>query len=258
MSRKKAIARRHERHRNRIRRTARYVAGHLAYVVLGAAFLLAAVAVIASAQHIPSSAADSSNAAKSNSDWIHLSSKSPSAIIAAARKSALFRVNRSGNGDYLKDLSHLENPVFVRALRRPGSVVMPDYYVIPIDDVSGKAVAAAELELNKSHTAIQVVAIITYASPRPHGQLAHVSMATAITDVSRQQHTRIKVGASATLVYFPVDATLLETGQIVWKSGGISPSDPIWLIPGADGQDHVVGTDGRAYMENDLPIMKQP
>lgn len=36
-----------------------------------------------------------------------------------------------------------------------------------------------------------------------------------------------------------------------------NPADPIWLVPGADGQDHIVGADGRAYYLKDLPIAAQ-
>jgi hypothetical protein len=258
MSRKKAIVRRHERRKSRIKRATTFLLGNLVYAILGGAILLFATAVIASVQHIPSSVADSPNATKPNANWIPLTSKSPKAIIAAARKSALFNVDRSGNGDYLKDLSHLENPILVRAIHTPGSIAMPDYYVIPIDDASGAIIAAAQLELNKAHSAIQVSAIITYPSPRPHGHLAQVSMATAMTNVSRQQHAPMKAGATGTLVYFPVDASLQETGKIVWKGGGEDPTDPVWLIPGANGQNHVVGTNGYVYAMSDLPIMKQP
>lgn len=94
MNRKKAIARRQERRKSRIKRATMFLLGNLVYAILGGAILLCARAVIASVQHIPSSAADSPNATKPSGDWIPLTSKSPSAIIAAARKSALFNVNR--------------------------------------------------------------------------------------------------------------------------------------------------------------------
>lgn len=262
MSRKKATARRQERRKSRMKRAAKLLVGHLAYVVLGGAILLFVVAVIASAQHIPAGAAESQHAVQMGNDWIPLVSKSPAAIIAAARKSALFTADRSGNGDYLKDLSHLENPIVVHAYQpapyRAHGVAMPDYYVIPIDDASGAIVGAAELELNQPHNAIRVTAIVTYSSPRPHGRIAQISMAVATVDVSRQHHTRLKPNAAARLVYFPVDAYLQETGKIVWKGGGEYPADPIWLIPGADGKDHIVGTDGRVRYASELPIMKQP
>jgi hypothetical protein len=258
MSRKKVTARRHEHRKRKLERAARFLVGNLVYVVLGGAILLFAGVVIASAQHIPFSAASSQSPAQTSDGWIRLTSKSPSAIIAAARKSSLFTADRSGNGDYLKDLSHLENPVLVRAYQPAGSVPMPDYYVIPIDNAAGSVVGAAELELNKPHTAIQVTAIVTYSAPRPHGYMARVNIGAAIADVSQQRHAHMKAGATAMLVYFPVDARLQEAGKIVWSGGGEYPADPIWLIPGTDGSNYIVGVDGIARHASDLPIMKQP
>jgi hypothetical protein len=233
--------------------------GNLVYVVLGGAALLFAAILIAAAQHIPPSAAsDTSATTNYSSGWIPLKSTSSSAIIAAARQSTLFNVNRKGSGDFLKDLSHLEAPVLVRALQTPGSVVMPDYYIIPIDNATGKMVGAAELELNASHTSIQVTSIVTYTSAHPHGQVSQVAKSAALMDLANQRRVAVRSGAQPQLVYIPIDAAALETGEVVWNGGGTSPTDPVWLIPGADGQNHLVGADGHAYEMSSVPVMKQP
>ncbi|HEY7341875.1 MAG TPA: hypothetical protein VH591_13415 [Ktedonobacterales bacterium] len=232
--------------------------GNLVYVVLGGAVLLLAAILIVAAQHIPpSTASDTSANTSYNSGWIPLSSNSSSAVIAAARQSTLFNVNRKGSGDFLKDLSHLETPVLVRALQVPGSVVMPDYYIIPIDDAAGKMVGAAQLELNASHTSVQVTSIATYTSAHPHGQVSHLAKSAALTDLSNQRRVELRSGAQPQLVYIPIDAAALESGQVVWNGGGLSPTDPVWLIPGADGQNHIVGADGHAYDMSSVPVMKQ-
>jgi hypothetical protein len=167
-------------------------------------------------------------------------------------------VNRTGKGDFLKDLSHLEAPVLVRALQTPGSIVMPDYYIIPIDNAAGKMVGAAELELNASHTSVQVTSIVTYTSAHPHGQVSHIAKSAALTDLASQRRVALRSGGQPQLVYIPIDAAALETGEIVWNGGGTSPTDPVWLIPGADGQNHIVGADGHAYEISSVPVMKQP
>jgi hypothetical protein len=266
VSHKKALGRREARRKIKFQRLTRATVGSLAYVFLGGAVLFLAAVIVLASRQLPATTAQSSSAlatraaatSAAQGGWIRLTAKTPGAIIAAARKSSLFNVNRSGNGDYLKDISHLETPVLVRAVRVTGSASMPDYYVIPIDDTSGKMVGAAELALNPTGTAIQVTSIITYTHPRPHGQLAQISATMALADVASQQHVALRAGAQPQLVYIPIDATLLETGQITWNSGGTYPGDPAWLIPGADGKDLVVGTDGRAYFVANLPIMKQP
>lgn len=266
MGHKKALGRRQTRRKIKFKRLTRAAVGNLAYVFLGGAVLFLAAVVVLASRQFPATTAQSSSASATQAaatsaaqdGWIRLNAKTPGAIIAAARKSSLFNVNRSGNGDYLKDISHLETPVFVRATRAAGSAPMPDYYVIPIDDASGKMVGAAELALNPTATAVHVTSIVTFTHPHSHGHLAQMSAATAVTDVASQQHIAMRSGAQPQLVYIPIDASLLETGQITWNGGGMYPADPVWLIPGADGKDHVVGTNGRAYFVAALPIMKQP
>ncbi len=259
MGQSRTPARRRGRRRSRVERVAKALLGNLVYVVLGGAVLLFVAILVAAAQHLPSSVASDTNATTNySSGWIPLSSNSSSAIIVAARKSMLFNVNRKGNGDYLKDLSHLETPILVRALQAPGSIVMPDYYIIPIDNAAGQVVGAAQLELNASHTSVQVTSIATYTSPHPHGQISLVAKSAALTDLSNQRRVALRSGAQPQLVYIPIDASALETGQVIWNGGGTSPTDPVWLIPGADGLNHIVGADGHAYDLSSVPVMKQP
>lgn len=265
MGHKKVSARRQARRKVKKERIVKALAGNIAYVVLGGAVLLFAVALVVATQHIPSGTAEGSDAAtqvaataNAGSGWITLSSNSSSGVIEAARKTTLFTVNRSSGGDYLSDLSHLELPVFVRAIHPAGSVVLPDYYIIPIDDASGQMVGAAELALNPTHTAVQLTAIITYTTPRPHGEITRGGKALALSALASQRHVAMRRGAHPRLVYLPIDASALQTGQITWNGGGQYPADPVWLISGADGHDYVVGSDGHAYAMSDLPVMKQP
>ena len=186
--------------------------------------------------------------------WIPLRSESAADIIAAARQSPLFTVDRSGNGDYVKDLSHIGTPVFVRALHAVNAPSLPDCYVIPVHDGTGMTMAAAELEINSPHTAILVMAIVTYSKLHPHDTITRLSLPDALTAVESQHHTALRGGARAQLVYFPVNAYSQATGKIMWVAGGEYPADPLWFIPGADGQDHIVGADGHVYYANQLPI----
>jgi hypothetical protein len=192
--------------------------------------------------------------------WIALRSQTPADIIAAARQSTLFRVDRSGNGDYVKDLSHLGTPKLVLALRTTGwtAETMPDFYLIPIHGSTGATIATAELSLNSTHTAIQVVAIITYTNPLPHDTIGRMSMSQSVSDVTAQRHVALRSSAQPQLVYFPVNTISQQTGKIIWLNGGESPADPLWMIPGADGKNYVVGLDGHAYSTTELPLVAAP
>lgn len=261
MGRRKLLARRQDRQGAKRKRVAKSLIGNLAYLLLAVAVVFFAVVIILATRHGPSSTPESDAAAQATSDagngWITITSDSPEAIIAAAHKTTLFNVNRSNGGDYL-DISHLEAPVYVQALHTAGSISSPDYYIIPVDDTTGAMVGAAELALNPTHTAIQLTSIITYSSPRPHSQLSLVEQSTALANLSTQKRISLRTGAQPQLIYVPIDSTALETGEITWDGGGLFPADPIWLIPGADGKDYVVGSDGHAYDMSSIPIMKQP
>lgn len=260
MGRKKLLARRQERQNAKKKRSIRSWMGNLAYGLLALAVILFAIVVVAAVGH-GSPSTDTSDAAAATADagngWISITSDTPDAIIVAAHKTTLFNVNRSTDGDYL-DISHLEAPVLVRALSAVGSDSMPDYYVIPVDDTSGAIVGAAELALNSTHTAIQLTSIITYSEPRPHGQMPQMGMSVAESILSAQSHTTLRSGTQPQLVYVPIDASALESGEVTWNGGGLYPADPVWLIPGADGQNHIIGADGHAYAMSSVPVMKQP
>jgi hypothetical protein len=185
---------------------------------------------------------------------IHLRSQSPTDIIAAARQSPLFRVDRSGKGDYLKDISQLGRPQLVQALHGVGKIVAPDFYVIPIFDGAGATVAAAELELDANHTTIDVVAIVTYKQPYAHDMLTHTSAEAAARSVQAQRRIGWRASAQPRLVYIPFDPVARQTGRIVWTAGGGSPAEPVWAVPGTDGRDYIVGIDDHVYAMSDLPL----
>jgi hypothetical protein len=184
-----------------------------------------------------------------------LASQSQADIIAAARKSTLFKVDRSGNGDFVKDLSRLGTAQLVQALHVAGKASASDYYDIPIHDSSGANIAVAQLQLDSAHSSIIVAAITTYAQPLPHDTLTKMSATQAVSAVQAKSGVSLLQGQQPRLVYFPGDHVAQATGKITWVAGGEMPYDPIWAVPGADGKDHVVGTDGQVYTTDQLPLL---
>jgi hypothetical protein len=186
--------------------------------------------------------------------WIPIKSQSAGDLIAAARQSELFNVNCPAEGDCIQDLSHLGTPAFVHVIGAKTSDNLPDLYLLPILDPSASSLGVAILRLNTSHTAIMVGDIVTYPSPLPNGAVSKTKSVDAIAAVQAQRHTQPAAGKNLELVYFPIDYTAWTTGKITWTAGGQFPYDPIWLVHGADGHDYIVGTDGRVYTPQDLPL----
>lgn len=253
--------------RSRARRL-RVLLGNASFVLLGLAVCALLAAVVGAARQVPVSSAASNGAppapagaAQSTSPdgWIAVGSTSPAGLIAAARQSALWQEDSASTGDHAHDFTRLGTPVFVRAVQPTdgtGGVRAPDFYVVPILDGHGAATDAAELELNAAHTAVHVVAIVTYTQPRQTGHIESITASNALTTLQGKAHTHERAGASPQLVYFPADTTTLAMGPNQWTGGGDYPADPMWVIPGADGQSHFIGDNGQVYLGRELPIQR--
>ncbi|HEV8191160.1 MAG TPA: hypothetical protein VGP82_06710 [Ktedonobacterales bacterium] len=183
-------------------------------------------------------------------EWIPLTSSAPAAVLAAIKQSTLFNLNCPPGGDCQQDLTHLGTPTLVTELRTPTTTRATDFYIMPILDAAGDVTAVAAAELNAAHTALQVAGISGNGPRWPN----LVTAAGAIAVVQAQHHTGLRSGTHPHLVWMPFDTSALETGRIVWSAGGKGPQDPVWLVPGTDGNDHVVGTDGRAYYLRQIPL----
>jgi hypothetical protein len=68
-----------------------------------------------------------------------------------------------------------------------------------------------------------------------------------------QSHVRLESGARPYLIYAPIDYAAVATGK--WNGGG-AWGTPLWLVPGADGQNRVVADDGKVYLPAQLPLRK--
>ena len=253
------------RTRGQLRRGVSGLLGSGAFVLLGLSILALAAVIAFATTHAPIKQLNSgapagvgaASQSSGNGDWIPLRSTSARDIVAAARKSQLFLQRSNGSGDHVTNLAHLGTPILVTALQPPGANAgtYPDFYVLPILDNKGMVTDAAELQLNAKHSAIHVIAIVTYSQPHAQGAIQRVTPTAAQGAVRSQRHVTIQTDAAPTLIYFPGDPISQETGQVVWTGGGEFPADPIWLVRGADGSEYVVGTDGKVYDISQLPMI---
>jgi hypothetical protein len=193
--------------------------------------------------------------------WIPLQGQSAADVLAAVRKAPLVQLVSStpATSDGSVDLSHLGSPVLVlayHASNSDGREDAPDFYEIPAMTPSGVITNLIDAELNPAHTAI-FVGSISGTDPTTHwpGQL--IPLAQAVQIVQAERHTGLRAGEHAQLIYFAAyNTSAIEAGQLTWSAGGGGPQNPIWLIPGADGHDYFVGTDGKSYTQAQLPLAR--
>ena len=232
----------------------------LALAVVGLLVSVAYIATTSSATPIADATGQASVAppATTGDAWIPLHSQAPGDIIAAARQSPLFAESRADAGDHVHDLSRLGRPVYVRALRPAGvtATQVPDFYIVPILNPAGATTDAAELALNPSHTALQVIAIVTYTASRPNGAVPAQHADQAIHAVASQRQEAPQAISQPYLVYFPLDPAWQTSpnSQPTWTAGGALPADPLWFVTATDGKQYLAGNDGQLYTTSQLPI----
>lgn len=239
-------------------------AGNAVFLLLGLAVigLLASVILVvartASALGTGAEGTVATPAPSTGDEWIPLRSQSPADILAAARSGALLRESRDGSGDHVDDLSRLGPPVLVVALRPAGvsAAQVPDFYVIPVLSQASAATDAIELALNPAHTAVQEIAIVTYATPRANGSIAMLGADHALQAVASQRQVAAAAMSRPYLVYFPMDPQwqTSQSGQPTWTAGGALPADPIWLVPTTRGGPYLAGNDCKVYTTSQLPL----
>ncbi|MGZ3677045.1 MAG: hypothetical protein ACXWQR_00575 [Ktedonobacterales bacterium] len=193
--------------------------------------------------------------------WIPFRSQSAADVLAAVRQAPFLQLVSSAppSSDGYTDLSHLDSPELVLAYhvnKSGGSVDASDYYEVPAMTPSGTVANLISAELNSSHTAISVGSV-SGSDPTKHwpGRLVPPTQAVQIVQVDR--HTGLRAGEHAQLIYLAAYDTLSAydiPGHLTWNAGGGGPQNPIWLIPGADGHDYFVGTDGKSYTQAQLPL----
>ena len=183
--------------------------------------------------------------------WIPLTSTAPGVVLAAMKQTWIFNIDLNDGGDHINDLSHLGTPLLVRGLSTVGHT-NPDFYVLAIMDANGLVTDTGIFELNDNHTALRFTAI---SGVTPRHAVAQQTSAAAVAAVRNQRHVSPRPAASPYLIYISsINASDLETGKIVWHAGGLGATDPLWLVPGSDGQNYIYGNDGKVYAQREIPM----
>lgn len=188
--------------------------------------------------------------------WVKVKSPTTADVMTAVRCTPMFQNASVGNDLIARAMhtGHLAAPVLVKAYRH--DVGLADIWIVPVVNQNNLPLAMLAFDYDESAQELRAgefaavtgnMFYVTHAFPA-------ISSNVAVAAVSTQQHAAMAISHSAELVYFPADTDGLTTGKQQWQGGGTSFLDPIWRIPGADGQWHYVDHNGRTHLSAELPV----
>lgn len=188
------------------------------------------------------------------SPWIPLASTSNADLIAAARDT-LPQNFQGGDSFDITASSPAGTPALVRALRNSEFPHLNDVAVVPFLVGSGSVDVA--LQLNTTDTAFQSAGMFA-GSERSQGVIWAYTKAQAISALGAQRHVALAAGFQPILVYWTLNAEDIETGAVTWNAGLMGPSDPFWLLRGANGVYYILANNGRIYALSEMPLHTLP
>lgn len=188
------------------------------------------------------------------SEWIPLASTSPTDLVAAARDT-LPKTFEGGDSFDITASSPAGTPALVRALRNKEFPHLDDYAVVPF--LVGGGSVDVELALNSAHSAFQPSTILA-GSTRPQGIIWAFSESQAVSALAAQRRVALASDFKPILVYWTVNFSDIQTGAITWNAGLIGPSDPFWLLRGANGVYYILANNGRIYALSEMPLHTLP
>ncbi len=194
--------------------------------------------------------------------WIHINSTAPGDVLAAVRSSSLYQeadAAQSPLGDALRN-DALGAPVLVHAFHpAPGQT---DVWVVPVHPSAGgspQTVALLDFAYDAANSRIRALSVAgpfvpsdpEYGKPFPQISVEHARAALLAA-----RGSAVASSAAPELIYFPADLARIASGSrpTGWTAGGQFPDLAVWRIAGADGQDYIVGTDGKALAASALPL----
>lgn len=188
--------------------------------------------------------------------WSKLRSTQSADVLNAIKCTPMFQNAQSGSdliGEALRKGS-LAAPYLVKPYRRDSGLAQ--VWVVPVVDQNQIPLALlsfiydpAQQSLRESEFAA-VTGNMFYATHH----FPAVTPVLASSSVVTGHHVQMLAGRAPELVYFPGDFEGFKAGKHHWNSGGTTPIDPVWRVPGADGHWHYVDHDGKAHLNNEIPV----
>ncbi len=131
------------------------------------------------------------------------------------------------------------------------------HWLLPEYDASGHLAQMVDFVYDYPHEVVRFAyaGSIFPGDPRYGNPFPYLSMEQATAPLKQQRDLNAKADPAPELVFLPLDIGVPEKpGRAYnWRGGGAVPSDPIWLVAGADGRDDLIGEDKRIYTLHDIP-----
>jgi hypothetical protein len=228
-----------------------------------ALFLVAAVTAFALVLAARSPSHQAAPATGNTPEWVNLPSTAPADVTSAARSTQLYQeIVASAQTQLGKALAGgtLGTPVLVHAYHpAPG---MTDVWVVPVlDGSSGSQQVVALLDFaydapNHRIRATSFAGPFVPGDPEYEQPFPRYTTSQAMSHFASARVATIAPTAQPELVYFPADLDKISgtNATIHWTGGGQFADLAVWRIPAANGQDYLVGMDGRVYADSELPL----
>jgi hypothetical protein len=132
-----------------------------------------------------------------------------------------------------------------------------DHWVVTVRNSTGVEIGILDYVYDSANNRIR---FSSYAVLTPQdAQYGHAFPLFSANSLETQVHAArdvsLETGATPALIFFPAAWAWNTIGVPKnWTGGGSTPMDPIWLMPGANGQNYFLGIDGKVYTQQELPV----
>src|SRR6185437_8375022 len=140
-------------------------------------------------------------------------------------------------------------PVFAHPIRMHTGSDFSDcpHWLLPGFDADGHLVAMQDYVYDpiRQLARFSDAGLIFPGDPRYSSPFPYLSAEQASALLKRTRGVDTLSQPAPELVFLPINVGLPEKHGPAWgwRGGGAIPSDPVWLLAGADGRDYVIGTD---------------
>lgn len=189
--------------------------------------------------------------------WSAISSTSPGAIAQAIASSHAY-VTMQAQFGYVA----LDTPALVHSFgaQTGNSYYDDDHWVVSVRNASGMRCGIFDFVYDSAHQRLRFSSYGVVTSLDPHASQAfpYIAASAAISRLQSQRGLKVMAGTQPELIFFPIDPNfpVLTSPVHKWAGGGNSAMNPVWLIAGSDRHTYFVGTDLKAYTQQELPIAK--